>query len=165
MATGKVVLSTASGAMQEFVSDQPNLTSAFVYAEVQIGIWIFYEEANYADAGNGDGKFMILDETQGQMCIPFIPCSFRIIKSAYIGLTLYKHGNYGGPEKDILVSTPQVDLGGVSSMIISKGSWKLFQNYNYRGPSVCRSPGRYQNADEMGIANDTLKSLQSSDLD
>ena len=164
MATGKVVLSTAGGATQEFDSDQPNLTSDFVSANVQRGVWIFYEWGNYADAQAGFGQFTILDETQGLMSIPFIPRSVRIIKSAGLGLTLYKHINYGGPEKDILKSTPRVDLGGVSSMIISEGSWKLFQEYNYHGPSVSRSPRRYQNPEQMGIKNDTLKSLQR-DLD
>ena len=158
MATGKIVLSTAGGATQEFDSDQPNLTSDFVSANVQSGVWIFYERGNYGDSGSG--QFTILDETQGLMSIPFIPRSVRIIKSAGLGLTLYKHSNYGGPEEDILVSTPQVDLGGVSSMIISEGSWKLFQEYNYHGPSVSRSPRRYQNPEQMGMKNDTLKSLQ-----
>ena len=76
MATGKVVLSTASGATQEFDSDQPNLTSDFVSANVQSGVWIFYEWGNYADAQVGYGQFTILDETQGLMSIPFV-CGLR----------------------------------------------------------------------------------------
>ena len=160
MATGKIVLSTASGATQECDSDQPNLTSDFVSANVQSGVWILYQWKNYSDAELGIGEILILDETQGLQTIPFTPRSVRIIKSSGLGLTLYKHENYGGPEKDIVDSTPRVDLGGISSMIISEGSWKLFQQYDYHGPSVPRSPGKYPSQGEMGVANDTLKSLE-----
>ena len=124
------------------------------------GVWIFYEWTNYADAQLGFGQILILDETQGLSSIPFIPRSVRIIKSSGLGLTLYRHNNYGGLEKDIVKSTPRVDLGGVSSMIISEGLWELFQEYNYHGPYISRTPRRYQNPEEMGMPNDTLKRLQ-----
>jgi len=162
MSAGKIVMVTAGNAEEEFTKDQPNLQFDFVKAHVLNGQWICYEQENYNDASLGQAKVQILDESNGLQSIGFTPRSIRIVATFETAVTLYKHENYGGAQKDIPSSTPSISFG-VSSALFSVGTWKLFQLEDYQGPHISKGPGQYPRASDLGIPNDSLRSMERQD--
>nr|CAA70024.1 beta-gamma-crystallin [Geodia cydonium] len=160
MSTAKVTLVTSGGSSQDFTSEQTNITTDFARVRVTKGMWIFYQQANYNDASGGGSLWIKLDESSHLMDLPFTPRSFRPVKTFQVGATLYKHVNFGGKELDLPNSNPRIDIGGVSSALISQGQWRLYEQYDYAGPSTRRGPGVYVNAGALGVANDALKSME-----
>ena len=158
MATGKIVLYTSGNSQQQFTHEEPNITTDFAGCKVQKGMWILYEKPRYNDSVSGAGKYIILDETSDFQQLQFIPRSIRVVRSYQIGVSLYKHVNFGGEEQLVSQSTTSISLE-VSSMLVSQGSWKLYQKEFFQGPYTQISPGQYKNAGEIGIPNDSLRSM------
>lgn len=152
----------AGSAKEEFTEDQPKLRFDFDKANVHNGQWICYEQENYNDASLGQAKILVLDESNGLQPIGFKPRSIRIVKSFETGVTLYQHENYGGTQRDVYSSTPSIAYG-VSSALISVGSWRLFQAESYQGPYYTKGPGKYPRAGNLEIPNDMLRSMERQD--
>ena len=158
MATGKIVLYTSDNSLQQFTHEEPNVTTDFAGCKVNKGMWILYEQPRYNDSVSGAGQIRILDEADGFQQLKFTPRSIRVVRSYQVGVTLYKHDNFGGEEQLVSQSTTSISLE-VSSMLVSQGTWKLYQKPFFQGPYHQIPPGQYKNAGEFGIPNDSLRSM------
>ena len=158
----KIILYTKDNLSVTKKAEDPNLLEdgKFVRAKVEQGQWILYTEYYYNPDTWGPNSSQVLTEGEGVTALNFTPTSLRPVETfGTDGVTLYKHNDYCGQDvatyKDIMC----IQIGGVSSMIISGASWKLYTKPYLDGASATRGPGKYANPDEMGFPNDKLKSI------
>ena len=156
---------TSQGLHVQRKTDDPNLAEdgTFTSAKVEEGKCITYTQTNYNQSTWGPNTSQVLTEGEGKANLNFAPKSVRFLKSfGEEGVTLYKHSDYCGQQLTIYESTPNIDIGGVSSIIISGGRWKLYAKPNFDGASVTRGPGEYPNSGVMGFPNDSLQSMEKA---
>ena len=158
-----VVLWTQGTESLELNEDQPTLPGGLEKIEVNKGQWIVYNEKYY---GGPSGESKIYIAPSGvQSLTEFPPASIREVptyKSQTQAVMLYEHINFGGSAMKISGDNPNVEKSGIliSSVIVSGGKWRLFREKDYRGLGHTLGEGSYATPHEMGIPNDTLKSIQ-----
>lgn len=159
----KIQLFTSGGASVTRKIDDPNVSEdgQFTSAKVDKGQWITYNSRNYNPSTWGPDSSQILEEGEGTEQLKFSPASLRVVRTfASEGVTVYKHNDYCGPKLECYSQNPSFDIGGVSSMIISGGRWKLYIKPNFDGAAIVQGPGVYPNPQTMGIPNNTLASIE-----
>ena len=143
--------------------DEPDVLKqgTFNSALVDKGQWIVYTKCDYNPDSWGPGECQVLTPDQGKQEIPFNVASIRRVEPfGSEGMTVYKHNDYCGEKKECRESLARFNVGGVSSMIISGGNWKIYTEPDFEGAGVIRGPGKYPNHDAMGFPNDVLQSIE-----
>lgn len=156
---------TSQGLNVQRKVDDSNLgeDGTFTSAKVEKGKCITYTKINYNESTWGPDTSQVLTEGEGKVNLNFAPKSVRFVKPfGEEGVTLYRHNDYCGQQLTTYDSTPNIDIGGVSSMIISGGRWKLYPKPGYDGASVTKGPGEYPNPGAMGLPNDSLQSIKKA---
>jgi len=82
-----------------------------------------------------------------------------------MSITLYEHADYKGRKLTLTESTPNLvrkrfnDIA--SSVVVAKGTWKLWEHVDYQGNSFIVTPGKY-NIGEIHdkIGNDVISSVE-----
>lgn len=79
-------------------------------------------------------------------------------------ITLYVDGDYKKEPKTFTEAVPRLSEHKrndvVSSCVVTTGTWILYEDANYKGPSSVLVPGRYPHSKDMHIKNDELSSLR-----
>jgi hypothetical protein len=63
-------------------------------------------------------------------------------------MTVYKGENFTGENREARTEEPDVGQNWddqISSIYVSRGTWEVYQDLNYQGPSMRLPPGPYSN--------------------
>ena len=166
---GNIILytSNASDKGVPINSDDPNVSVAkYESALVNDGQWIVYSATNYGPRG-GTTKSQVLTQAGGRQTLNFndVRSVRRVTTFDTEGVVVYEHPNYCGDQEAISRSVPKLKLPavpyyGVSSMIISGGTWELYKHADYEPPEKVLGMGKFANPDEMHFPGDKLKSIK-----
>eukprot|EP00171_Calliarthron_tuberculosum_P023527 IDg23527t1 len=103
---------------------------------------------------------MALNKSKLTACLLFFLCVARSMAS----LILYRNSNFRGTRLTFTTSVARMSQfrfnDQASSMVITSGRWRIYEDANFRGRSALRGPGRYSNSGAMGIGNDRLSSIR-----
>ncbi|XP_028396826.1 uncharacterized protein LOC114520705 [Dendronephthya gigantea] len=128
-------------------------------AYVNQGTWIFYDSSF---TGNG-GNFMVVREGDGNVELGFNCVSAREVDYQSDAVALFEHYNFYGVTKTYVNSASELEgfNSGVSSaLIFPSAKWDLYSEANFLGLSSQRGPGDYPSAEDLGLPNDTVKSIR-----
>ena len=141
--------------------DKSTLPDGLEEIQVNAGQWIVYNEACY---GGPAGKSQVYTAPTGrEELTQFPPASIREVPTHKSrAVMLYEHVNFGGKQMKISDDDPNVQSSGIefSSIIVSGGNWRLFEEKDFQGLGRNLAEGLYATPSEMGIPNDTLKSIR-----
>ncbi|XP_065836770.1 uncharacterized protein [Oscarella lobularis] len=169
----KLVLSTAAGQTYTVSENTQDLASigAFTRARSQDGKWILYKDVKYnrpnddEPATNKIDDFRFVDPTDGDVDFDGVRSAYLLPDSDEAAVFFYDN-YYGGPREVVVSSKDIFDLAnpdGISSMIILGGTFQLFNQPNQKGLSVTKSQGNYATPCDMGMPNDSVKSVTKLD--
>lgn len=90
--------------------------------------------------------------------------SARVIPQNTVAILLFQHGNYRGRMLTLYSSNthlPSLDFGDhVSSIIITGGTWTVYEHSNYGGRSSRLAPGEYPSIRSFRIGEDAISSVR-----
>ena len=158
---------TQDGLEQVITADTRDLRAhgTFVRANCHKGQVIVYNNIDYNPNSLSTDRWQILEPGQGVVNLTTQPAlSVRGVKSfGEKGVTLYKHVGYGGDEL-VLFNEDRNLKFGVSSMIISGGSWTIYSMPDFQGASKTWGYGQYPTSTDMGIGNDLMRSIKMNSM-
>ncbi len=128
--------------------------------------WLFYQDHNFL------GTTTLLTPRSYSSPPSFGGNGDRISSARAIpplgtdAICLFEHGNYQGRMLVLYGSSPYLRLldfnDRVSSVIITGGSWTLYEHRDYNGRTTTLSAGDYPNIHTLHIGGDTVTSVRCS---
>ena len=132
--------------------------------------WILYQDKNFNRETFATGRLHIVRPGRYNTPISwggpgnYITSARALPPDGTIAISLFQHSNFEGRMTVLYGSAnhfPALDFDDqVGSVIVTRGTWKLYERSNYQGNYTQFSTGQYPNLLTARIGNDELSSVQ-----
>ena len=175
--TRKVIMTSASLILQQDYYDrEPDMSNAIspqtAHVSGSASFYCLYSVPDYNMSSTG--SCVVVDSTK-PVQLKFKVQSYQGFNTT--GVVLFKHYEYSGNAEHITQSNPALTIAkvGLSSLIVSHGSWQLYDQPDYKGnliplPGSCETifrPGKYRldlqyndKAKSIKLVDDCIKITQ-----